>query len=86
MRPTVQMRPGTRVFSWVSTEDSDISSSCKMKDEPAFKPLLGNLIIFLVRESRYPLHLRQQTKGSSHIPVAEGRVLLRCLSKVGLPV
>ena len=86
MRPPFQMRRGTRVFSRVSTEDSDISSSSKMKDNTAFKPLLGSLIIFLVREFRYPLHLRQQTPDPSHIPIAEGRLLLRCLWKVGLPV
>ena len=43
LRPPVQMRRGTRIFSRVSTEDSDIPSSCEMKDEPAFKPLQGNL-------------------------------------------
>ena len=86
VRPPVQMRQGTRVFSSVSKEDSDIPSSCEMKDKPAFKPLLGNLIIFLVREFRYPLHLRQQTPGPSHIPIAEGRLLLRCLWTVGLHV
>ena len=80
------MRRGTRVFSRVSTEDSDIPSSCEMKDEPAFKSLQGSPTLFLVRESRYPLHLRQQTQGPSHIPIAEGRLLLRCLWKVGLPV
>ena len=47
------MRQGTRVFSRVSTKDSDIPSSCEMKDEPAFKPLQGNLTLFLVRESQY---------------------------------
>ena len=86
VRPPVQMRRGTRVFSMVSTEDSDIPSSCEMKDEPAVKPLQRNLTLFLVRETRYPLHLRQQTQGPSHIPIAEGRLLLRCLWKVGLPV
>ena len=30
------MRWGTKAFSRVSTEDSDIPSSCEMKDEPAF--------------------------------------------------
>ena len=70
----------------VSTEDSDNPSSCEMKDEPAFKPLEGNLTLFLVNESRYPLHLRQQTQGLSHIPHAEGRILLRCLWKVALTV
>ena len=57
-----------------------------MKEEPAFKPLQGNPTLFLVRESRYPLHLRQQTQGPSHITIAEARLLLRCLWKVGLSV
>ena len=57
-----------------------------MEDEPALKPLQENLTLFLVRASRYPLHLRQQTQGHSYIPIAEGRLLLRCLWKVGLPV
>ena len=82
----MHMRRGTRVFSSVSTEDSDIPSSCEMKDEPTFKPFQGNTILYLVRESRYPLHLRQQTQGPSHIPIAKGRLLLSCLWKVGLPV
>ena len=34
VRPPVQMRQGTRFFSRVSKEDSDIPSSCEMKDEP----------------------------------------------------
>ena len=68
------MRRGTRVFSRVTTEDSDSPSSCEMKDEPAFKPLQGNPTLFLVRESRYPLPLRQQTQGTSHIPLSEGRL------------
>ena len=82
----VQMMWGPRVFSRVSTGDSDIPPSCEMKDEPAFKPLLGNPTLFLVIASRYPLHLRQQIQGPSHIPIAEGRLLLRCLWKVDLPV
>ena len=84
MRPLFQMRRGTRVFSRVSTRDSDIPSSCEMKDEPAFKPLQGNPAFFLVRAYRYPLHLRPQIQDPSHIPIAEGRLLLRCLWKVGL--
>ena len=47
VRPPVQMWRGTRVFSGVSTEDSDIPSSCEMKDESAFKPLQGNPTLFL---------------------------------------
>ena len=41
-RPPVQMTRGTRVSSRISTQDSDIPSSCQMKAEPAFKPLQGN--------------------------------------------
>ena len=52
VRSPVQLRRGTRVSSRISTQDSDIPSSCQMKDEPAFKPLLGNPTLFLVRESR----------------------------------
>ena len=40
--PPVQMRPRPTAFSRVSTEDSDILSSCEMKHEPEFKPLQGN--------------------------------------------
>ena len=86
VRPPVQMRRGTRVSSRISTQDSDIPSPCQMKDVPAFKPLQGNPTLFLVRESRYPLHLRQKTQGPSHIPIAEGRLLFRCLFKVCLTV
>ena len=82
MRPPVQLMRGTRDFSRVSTEDSDIPSSCEMKDEPAFKPHQRNSTLFLFRESRYPLHLRQQSQGPSHIPIAKGRLLLRCSGKL----
>ena len=84
MRPSVMMRWGPRAFSMVSTGDSDIASSCEMKDKPSFKPLQGNLAFFQVRESRCPFHLRQQTQGISHVPIAEGSLLLRCLWKVGI--
>ena len=86
VRPPVQLRRGTRVSSRVFTQDSDIPSSCQMKEEPAFKPLQGNPTLLLVRESRYPLHLRQKTQGPSHISIGEGRLLLGCLFKVGLTV
>ena len=42
LRPPVQMRRGPRVFSRVSTGDSDNPSSCEKKNEKAFKPLQGN--------------------------------------------
>ena len=86
IRPLVQIRWRTRALCWVSTGDSDILSSFEMLDEPAFKPLQLNPAFFPVRASRYPLYLRQQTQGPSHIPIAEGRLLLRCLWKVGLPL
>ena len=84
--PRVQMRRRPTAFSRISTGDSDIPTSCELKDESAFKPLQGNPTLFLVRESQYPLHLRKQTQGPSHMPIAEGRLLFRCLWKVGLPV
>ena len=86
LRPPLQMRRGTIALSRGSTGDSDIPSSCEMKDKPAFKPLQLNLAFFPVRASRCPFHLRQQTQGPSHIPIAEGSLLMRCLWKVGLPL
>ena len=73
-------------FSRVSTRDSDMSSFCEMKDEPEFTPLQGNRVFFLVRALRGPFHLRQKTQGPSHIATAEGKLLLRCLWKVGSPL
>ena len=46
VRPPVPIRQGPRAFSMVSAGDSDIPSSCEMKDEPAFKPLQGNPAFF----------------------------------------
>ena len=82
----MQMRLGPRAFSRDCTEDSDIHLPCEMKDEPAFKALQGNLTFFQVRESRYPQHVRQQIQGPSHIPIAEGRLLFRCMWEGGLPL
>ena len=80
--PPVQVRRRTTAFSRVSTEDSDIPSSWEMKDEPAFKPLQGKPTLFPVRESQYPLNLRQQNQCPSHISIAQGRLLSRCLWKL----
>ena len=77
------MRQRPITFSRVSTWDSDMPSSCEVKDEPEFKPLQGNPTSFGVRASLGPFHLRQKTQGPSHIPIAEGKLLLRCLWKVG---
>ena len=59
-------------------------SSCEMEDEPEFKILQGNPASFLVTDLRGPFPLRQKTQGSSHIPIAEGNLFLRCLWKDGL--
>ena len=86
VRPPVKMRRGSRAFSRVSTEDSDIPSSCEMKGKPVFKPLQGNLAFFQVRASQCPFQLRQQTQGPSHIIITKGSLLLRCLWKGGIPL
>ena len=46
IRPSVQKRLRTMAFSRVSTGDSDIPSSCEMKDEPPFKALQGKPAFF----------------------------------------
>ena len=86
VRPSVQKRWRTMAFSRVSTGDSVISSSYEMKYEPAYKPLQGNPALFLVRASRGTFHLRKKRESPSHIPISEGRLLLSCLWKAGLPL
>ena len=46
VRPPVQKRLRAMAFSMVSTGDSDIPSSCEMKDEPTFKALQGKPAFF----------------------------------------
>ena len=46
VRPSVEKRLRSMAFSRVSTGDSDIPSSCEMKDEPAFKALQGKPAFF----------------------------------------
>ena len=46
VRLSVQKRLRTMAFSRVSTGNSDIPSSCEMKDEPAFKALPGKPGLF----------------------------------------
>ena len=46
VRPSVQTRLRTMAVSTVSTGDSDIPSSCEMKDVPAFKALQGKPAFF----------------------------------------
>ena len=86
VRPSVQRRWRTVAFSRVSTGDSVIPYSCEMKYEPALKPLHWNPAFFWVRASRGPFQLRQKTQSPSFIPISEGRLLMRFLWKVGLPL
>ena len=44
--PPVQMRRQPMAFSMVSIGDSDMPSSCEVKDEPEFKPVQGNRVFF----------------------------------------
>ena len=46
VRPSVQKKLRTMAFSRVSTGDSDIPSSCEMKDELALKALQGKPAFF----------------------------------------
>ena len=46
VRPSVQKGLRTMDFYRVSTGDSDIPSSCEMKDQPAFKALQGKPAFF----------------------------------------
>ena len=46
VRPPVQVRRTSTAFSRVSTGNSDMPSSCEMKDKPEFKPLQGNRAFF----------------------------------------
>ena len=46
VRPPVQMSRTPTAFSRVSIGDSDMPSSCEMKEEPEFKPLQGNRNFF----------------------------------------
>ena len=57
-----------------------------MKDEPEFKPLQVNPAFFLSRDSRAPFQIRQKIQGPSHIPTAEGKLLLRYFLKSGIPL
>ena len=62
VRPSVKKSLRMMAFSMVSTGDSDIPSSCEMKDEPAFKALQGKPAFIWVRASRGPLYFRQKTQ------------------------
>ena len=44
--PRVEMRRTPTAFSTISTGNSDMPSSCEMKDDPEFKLLQGNWAFF----------------------------------------
>ena len=46
VRPPVKMRWKPMAFSRVSTGDSNMPSSCEMKEEPEFKPLQESRAFF----------------------------------------
>ena len=46
VRPPVQMRQRRTISLGSPQGNSDMPSSCEMKDEPAFKPLQGNVAFF----------------------------------------
>ena len=46
VRPPVKMILTPTAFSRVCTQDSDMTSSCEVKDEPEFTPLQGNRVFF----------------------------------------
>ena len=46
VRAPFQRRHTPTAFSRFSTGDSDMPSSCEMKDKPEFKPLQGNQAFF----------------------------------------
>ena len=46
VRPPGQMRRTPTASLRVSTGDSDMPSSCEMKEEPEFKPVHGNCAFF----------------------------------------
>ena len=46
VRPSVQKRLRIMAFSRYSAGDSDIPSSCEMKDQPSFKALQGKPAFF----------------------------------------
>ena len=77
----MRLRPSS--FSRDCTEDSVIPVSCEMKDKTALKPLQGNSTLFRVRESPYPLRVREQFQGPSHILIAEGRLMMIFCWNVG---
>ena len=71
MIPPVQTRRRPMAFSRVSTWDSDIPSSCEMKDEHELKPLQGNPAFF----GSGPLAVHLTCERKDRVPLTN--VLLR---------
>ena len=83
--PPVQMRWRPTAFSRVSTGDSDIPSSCDMKQEPKFKPLQEIRRSFESGLSRY-IPLETESTESLSPTFAQAKLHLRCLWKTGSPL
>ena len=60
VRPSVQMRQKLMTFSRVSTGDSDMPSSCEMKDDPEFKPV--HEIVFSLESEPLGVHSTSDRK------------------------
>ena len=50
------------------------------------KTIQGNLDFLLIRASRSPFRLKPKTQGPTHIHIPNGKVLLSCVWKDGLPL
>ena len=85
MRPLVEMMWTPRAFCRVFTVDSDILSSCDMNDEPALN-LWREIRPLSTQGIPGSFSLEAENQGPSHIYIPLGKLLLRCLWKVGLPL
>ena len=82
MRPLVEMMWTPRAFCRVFTVDSDILSSCDMNDEPALN-LWREIRPLSTQGIPGSFSLEAENQGPSHIHIPQGKLLLRCLWKVG---
>ena len=68
VRHPVQMRRKPMAFSRVSTGDSDMPSSCEIKDEPECKPLQANRAFFFSQGLSGSIPLETENTGSLSHP------------------
>ena len=85
VRPIVAKRERPRAFCRVSIGDSDILSSCAMNDEPALS-LCREIWPSFKSGISGSISLEAEITGSFSIHIPEGKLDLRRLWKVGLPL